>query len=145
MLWIFCTKAKVYEVHSAPRGPIDCAHQRLYVRCQRLVKYFHREYFGIGRLFANYCRYCGPMAEAIHIVGFFRSVWMDRHAASDSIYVRMRGMHAAIDHRDPERRFHRAAAATPNSLLKLPWRSCNSSGVPLSTIIAPSSTITLSA
>ena len=57
MFWIFCTEAKVYEVHSMPRGPIDCVHQRMYVRRQRLVKYFHCEYFSIGSLLTNHCRY----------------------------------------------------------------------------------------
>jgi len=57
MLLILCTKAKIYEVHFMPRTPIECAHHRLDVRCQRLVKYFHREYFGIGGFLANHCCY----------------------------------------------------------------------------------------
>jgi hypothetical protein len=74
MLWILCTEAKVYEVHSMPHGPIDCAQQRPYVRCQRLVKYFHREYFGIGRLLANHCRHRRSVAEAINIIGVLGTV-----------------------------------------------------------------------
>jgi len=100
MLWIFCTKAKIYEVHSMPRGPIDCAQQRLYVRCQRPVKHFHCEDFGGRRLLANYRRYCCAMAEMIHVVGRLGSIWKNGHAAGDSIDVRMRGMHAAIDDGD---------------------------------------------
>jgi len=65
VIWIVCTKAEIYEVHSVPRGPIDCAQQRLYVRGQRLVKDFHREYFGIGRLLANCRCHCCAVAEAI--------------------------------------------------------------------------------
>ena len=57
VLRICRTKAEVHEVHFMPRTPIECAHQRLDVRCQRLVKYFHREYFGIGGFLANHCCY----------------------------------------------------------------------------------------
>jgi len=74
MLLIFGAQAEVHQVHSIARGPIDGVDQRLYLRRKRLMKNFHREYFGIGRFFADDCRYGSSVAESINVIAIFGSV-----------------------------------------------------------------------
>ena len=83
---------------------LACGDQRLPGRGQLAIEHLDREDLGVGRLLANRRGHRGAVTETIDVIVVRRTVLVDADAAGDAADMRMRGVHAAVDHGDADGR-----------------------------------------
>ena len=84
------------------RRPGDSGFERAAGGRERSIEDLHGEQIGLGRFFVNRRGDGRPVSEPIDAVPGQSSVIVERGGAGKTAHVRMRGVHAAVDHRDPD-------------------------------------------
>ena len=114
-------EAHVDHLREVRRRGVEGARQRGDVRREREPEHLDREDLGVGRFLANRRGDGRTVAEAVDEITAQRPIFADCDAAGDAVDMRMRCVHAAVDHGDshaPARAVlqkHRRQASPPRA------------------------------
>jgi hypothetical protein len=94
------SQAEIDEPRALSHRPADRRNERHRRSRQLAIKDFDRQNFGIRRFLADDGGHRRAVTETVDVIRVLTAFGIDADAARDALHMRMRSVHAAVDHRD---------------------------------------------